>query len=78
MPIGAYDGTHGYITNTWRFPAVPGESLLDWIATDLCTHYWLQRIEIQPASPKLRLDVPGKIQAGRLRLVLHARSGHHL
>lgn len=42
----AHGGIHGYATDVWTIPAQEGDNTLEWFAGDLCTHYWLQRIEI--------------------------------
>jgi hypothetical protein len=45
-----HGGTHGMVTDSWPIVAHAGENTFEWISGgSACTHYWIQRIEIQSA-----------------------------
>lgn len=41
-----HDASHGWITDSWTINAVAGVNSIQWIAQKLCTHYWIQSIQI--------------------------------
>jgi hypothetical protein len=50
----AHNGTHGYAEDTWKINVVEGLNTIRWVAGSLCTHYWLQRIELSPVVVPLK------------------------
>ena len=49
-PAENHGGSHGMVTDTWNVALQAGNNSLQWIAGDLCTHYWIQRIEVVAAG----------------------------
>lgn len=74
-PALAHGGTHGFVEDIWTINVVEGQNTMQWVAGNLCTHYWIQRIELTPVS------VPFKFQSirpdgfGRLSLSITGQPG---
>ena len=45
-PAENHGGTHGSVTDSWIINANEGTNTFEWKANDLCTNYWIQKIEI--------------------------------
>jgi len=45
-PAENHGGTHGSVTDSWTINANAGSNTFEWIANNLCTNYWIQKIEI--------------------------------
>jgi len=46
-PAQSHNGSHDFVTDHWTLNLHEGQNLLAWTAGNLCTHYWIQRIEIK-------------------------------
>ncbi len=46
-PAQSHNGSHDFVTDHWILNLHEGQNLLAWTAGNLCTHYWIQRMEIQ-------------------------------
>jgi uncharacterized OB-fold protein len=46
-PAQSHNGSHDFVTDHWTLNLHEGQNLLAWTAGNLCTHYWIQRIEIR-------------------------------
>lgn len=68
-------GTHGYATDTWKFKALAGDNTLEWVAGSLCTHYWVQRIEIAPKASPPWFSAITPSPGGRMHLTLTGEAG---
>jgi hypothetical protein len=68
----AHGGSHGYETDSWMITAQEGDNTLEWRAGELCTHYWLQRIEITRA---LKFTAISRQQGGVIHLMLTGEPG---
>lgn len=45
-PAENHGGTHGSVTDSWTINANAGSNTFEWTANDLCTNYWIQKIEV--------------------------------
>jgi hypothetical protein len=45
-PAENHGGTHGSVIDSWTINANAGSNTFEWIANNLCTNYWIQKIEI--------------------------------
>lgn len=55
-PALAHEGTHGYTEDIWKIEVVEGPNTIQWISGQLCTHYWIQRLELSPARAQFRFQ----------------------
>lgn len=70
-----HGGTHGYGLDSWLITAQAGENILEWRAGDLCTIYWIQRLEIVPTEAPVRLAAPVRLPSGAVELALTGARG---
>jgi len=49
-PAASHGGTHGMVTDRWPINAHAGQNTMQWTEGTGCTHYWIQRVEIDSAS----------------------------
>jgi len=54
-PAQHHEGSHGMVTDTWQVTAGKGLNRIEWITGNICTHYWIQRIEFREAGPEQTL-----------------------
>jgi hypothetical protein len=52
-PAQSHNGSHGFVTDHWILNLHEGQNLLTWTAGSLCTHYWIQHLEIRSYAPAL-------------------------
>ncbi len=50
-PAQAHSGSHDFVTDRWTLNLHEGQNLLTWTAGNLCTQYWILRMEIQGDTP---------------------------
>jgi serine/threonine protein kinase len=50
-PSADHQALHAMVTDNWPVIARRGLNTLQWSAGALCSHYWIQRIELKPAAP---------------------------
>jgi hypothetical protein len=46
-PAEHHNGSHEWVTDRWSIEARAGQNSLRWTTGSLCTHYWIQRIELE-------------------------------
>lgn len=64
-----------YTNDTWTIQASAGRNTLEWVAGPLCTHYWIQRIEITPVPPPPVISAYRKLLAGVMSLQITGQPG---
>ncbi len=74
-PAEHHDGTHDFVEDRWSFQAVSGVNYLDWIAGDICSFYWIKRIEAVSRESSPRFAVPALRPNGRMDLVIEGEPG---
>jgi len=47
-PAEQHEGSHGFVTDTWTLSLAEGENIIALVAEELCTHYWIRRLELFP------------------------------
>jgi len=72
--VAEHHNTYGYVNDTWVIPVMAGENGVEWIADSLCTHYWLQRVDLKPAIPP-HIDSISSTGEGIVELLISAASG---
>lgn len=70
-----HGGSLWYEDDRWTITAQEGENVIAWAAGDLCSHYWIQRIEILPKPQPLRFENPLALPDGSVQLTLTGRGG---
>lgn len=62
-PAQQNGGSLAEVTNTWTINAMAGENSFQWVAGPLCSRYWIQGIQVTPASsqalPQLTITSSG-------------------
>lgn len=56
--------------------AVAGVNTLDWMADDLCTYYWIQRVELTRVPVTPRIESLTRTWPGRVELRITGEAGH--
>jgi hypothetical protein len=74
-PASAHGGSHGFETDTWRLFLEAGENVIEWDAGDLCTTYWIQRLEITPVELPTRFDPIRLLRSGAAELTFRGTPG---
>jgi hypothetical protein len=64
-----------FTNDTWTVQANAGENTLQWVAGALCTHYWIQRIEITAMAPPPIISAFHKHLVGVMSLQITGQPG---
>ena len=46
-PASSHGGSHGIVTDTWKFAGRKGSNTLEFVSVEQCTHYWIRGIEVR-------------------------------
>jgi hypothetical protein len=66
--------SYWYENDYWLVQAAAGLNTLEWMADDLCTHYWIQRVELMPVDPP-RINSIQRTSGGQVQLFISAPAG---
>jgi hypothetical protein len=67
--------SYWYENDTWIIGTQEGENTLEWVAGELCTHHWIQRIDLTPIDPQPVISSFHRNAAGEMQLEITAQPG---
>ncbi|MBP9901458.1 MAG: hypothetical protein IT579_07830 [Verrucomicrobia subdivision 3 bacterium] len=73
--VAANHASYWFENETWTIQANEGENTLEWVAGNLCTHYWIQRIELKAVPMQPRIDSIIRMGAGQIQLMITGQAG---
>ena len=73
--VAASHASYWFEEDAWTIQANQGENTLEWVAGSLCTHYWLQRVELTALPTPPRIDAIISMGAGQMQLMISGQAG---
>ncbi len=73
--VAANHASYWYQDDTWLIDAQEGENTLVWVAGELCTHYWIQRIDLAPIPQPPMIISFQRDALGQAHLEITGQSG---
>jgi hypothetical protein len=73
--VAANHASYWFEDDTWTIQANQGENTLEWVAGNLCTHYWLQRVELKALAAPPHIDAIIPIGVGQIQLMISGQAG---